>query len=131
MELKIYEAGKIDIQLFHLICSDITTDEVIITQERIDHIEDHHPGDYQKYGKYIPEMLAFPDAVLRDKHAYTAILIKKFIIENHALRLTLRLHTVNDIYGRKNSILSFQYIRESEYRRLLKQKSCVYKKRGL
>ena len=35
--------GHINIKLYRCITEDITTDEVIITEERIQHIEEHHP----------------------------------------------------------------------------------------
>ncbi len=41
--------GKIAIETFQFICADITTDEVILTEERIEHIKQRHPSDYECY----------------------------------------------------------------------------------
>ena len=36
--------GKIDKELFRCVSENITTDEVIITDERVQHIKERHPG---------------------------------------------------------------------------------------
>ena len=43
-----YRVGNIDKEIYKCITDDITTDEVIITDERIAHINDRHPNDYEK-----------------------------------------------------------------------------------
>ena len=49
--------GYIDLGIFHCITEDITTNEVVITNERIGHIEDHHPGAYEKVKDFFSDML--------------------------------------------------------------------------
>ena len=39
--------GKIDKEKYRCITEDIVTDEVIITDERIGHIKERHPNDYE------------------------------------------------------------------------------------
>ena len=39
--------GKLDKNIYKCVTDDITTDEVIITDERISHIKDHHPGHFE------------------------------------------------------------------------------------
>ena len=41
--------GRIDRKIYECITDDITTDEVIITEERIQHIVERHPNDYEQY----------------------------------------------------------------------------------
>lgn len=48
-----YLVGKIDIEIYNCITKDITTDEVIITDERIQHIKEHHPNNYEQYYSYM------------------------------------------------------------------------------
>ena len=43
--------GKIDLQIYRCISERITTDEVIVTDERIQHIEERHPNDFEQYKK--------------------------------------------------------------------------------
>lgn len=42
-----HKVGKINIDIFKCVTEDIITNEVIITDERIEHIKDHHPNDYE------------------------------------------------------------------------------------
>ena len=48
----VFTIGKIDIEIYKCVAEDIVTDEVIITDERIQHIKSRHPDDYEKYCKY-------------------------------------------------------------------------------
>ena len=41
--------GKINREIYKCITDDIVTDEVIITEERIGHIKERHPNDYEQY----------------------------------------------------------------------------------
>ena len=42
----VFTIGKIDIEIYKCVAEDIVTDEVIITDERIQHIKSRHPDDY-------------------------------------------------------------------------------------
>jgi len=117
--------GEIDLEKFRSISGDISTNEVVITKERIDHIEKRHPGDYEKYSKYIPEMLKKPNYILKDDNPNTAILLKAFADER--FQLVLRLQTVKDIAGRKNSIITFMRVGEKRYEQYIKNKEILYK----
>lgn len=46
---EVFENWYIDIETFKCITNDITTDEVIITEERIQHIKERHNNDFLKY----------------------------------------------------------------------------------
>lgn len=43
---------KLDKELYKVITEDIRTDEVIITDERIQHIQERHPDDYERFSTY-------------------------------------------------------------------------------
>lgn len=43
----VHIVGKIDKNIYKCITTDIVTDEVIITDERIQHIKERHPNDYE------------------------------------------------------------------------------------
>ena len=53
---------------FCCIEKDIATDEVIITDERIAHINEEHPGDYEVIAPLISEALICPDCIIKDDH---------------------------------------------------------------
>ena len=42
-----HTVGEIDRRIYKCITNDITTNEVIITDERIMHIKERHPDDYE------------------------------------------------------------------------------------
>lgn len=39
--------GKINKEIYKCVTDNIVTDNVIITDERIEHIKSHHPNDYE------------------------------------------------------------------------------------
>ena len=41
----------------------IITEKVIMTNERIEHIQKRHPGDYEKYINYVPDIIKDPDYI--------------------------------------------------------------------
>lgn len=70
------DIGKLDKDLYRCVTQDITTDEVIITDERIQHIKDHHPGDYERFPKYIFDIVSDPDYILQANKPNSAFLLK-------------------------------------------------------
>ena len=57
---------KLDKELYKVITEDIRTDEVIITDERIQHIQERHPDDYERFSAYLAEIVQNPDYIIRD-----------------------------------------------------------------
>lgn len=121
---------KLDIEKYSCVTEGITTDEVIITDERMAHIEDHHPGDYEQFSPYLPEIIVDPDYIIRDDRQNTAIVLKEvFDLKNQKyVRVALRLATISDNPEYKNSILTLMKIRKQEYNRLVKNKEVLYKR---
>lgn len=70
-----YSIGKINQKIYKCITEDIITEEVIITENQIQHIKDRHPEAYNKVLKNIQETISTPDYIIRDKHAYTGLII--------------------------------------------------------
>ena len=118
--------GRIRIEQYREITTDITTDEVVITPERIEH-SNLHEGAFDRYQNYIPEMLFHPDIILKDKKPNTAILIKKIDVDGTNLELVLRLHVSSDLPQYKNSVLSFWMISESRRKRYERNKQIIYR----
>ena len=118
--------AKIDIQKFKKITDNITTDEVVLTNNQIQHIKEHHPKDYETYCCFIKKIIEEPDYIMCDRHPYTAILIKKFMKYNKNFEIVLRLHTNKDIFGYKNSIITFLKIGNKKYEQYVRNKKIVY-----
>lgn len=120
-------AGRIVRSMFKEISETITTDEVIITEERIEH-SNLHANAYDKYGKYMPEVLEDPDLIFRDKKPNTAVLVKQIVREGNNLQLVLRLHIPEDDPEYKNSVISFWDISDKRRENYERNKDVVYKK---
>ena len=88
--------GKIDIEKYKCITKDITTDEVIITNERIKHIKERHPNDYEQYFKYVDEILENPDYILEANKPNTAFILKRITENKKDYQMILRLKTSAD-----------------------------------
>lgn len=124
----VHSVGKIDIEKYKCISNDITTDEVIITDERIQHIHDRHKSDYEEIQPYFQEILSYPDYILEDSSRKNTGLILKQIKENDLkIQMVLRLHTSTDEKGFKNSVISAWKISESRWKNYLKNKKVLYK----
>lgn len=122
-----YLVGKIDIEIYNCITKDITTDEVIITDERIQHIKEHHPNNYEQYYSYMRSIIENPEYIIEANKPNTALILKSFSNGNETFKTVLRLITSSDNSKFKNSIITFMKINEKEWKRLLKNKKILYK----
>lgn len=122
-----YLVGKIDIEIYNCITKDIATDEVIITDERIQHIKEHHPNNYEQYYSYMRSIIENPEYIIEANKPNTALILKSFSNGNETFKTVLRLITSSDNSKFKNSIITFMKINEKEWNRLLKNKKILYK----
>lgn len=106
---------RIDIKKYDCISDDIDTDEVIITDERIEHICTRHPGAFEIISPYLKFALDEPDYILEDKRPRSGIILKKVEVDSTRLQIVLRVHTSQDDAGFKNSIISAWTINEERW----------------
>lgn len=125
---KVYSIGKIDIKIYKCVTDDIQTDEVIITDERIEHIKERHPNDYERYYQYIEQAVIQPDYIIESHKINTALILKEFNDDDLQFKMVLRLLTSKDSNKFKNSIITFMKIDEKEWKRLIRNKKILYKK---
>ncbi len=59
----IYIVGKIDRNIYKCIANVIITDEVIITDNQLQHILDRHPDAYNEVINYLSEIICDPDFI--------------------------------------------------------------------
>ena len=123
----LHHVTRLDIEKYKCVAEDIVTDEVIITDERIQHIKERHPDDYERFSAYIPEAIKNPDYIMEDNQPATAMVLKHIVESGEHFRLAIRLVTSSDNPDYKNSVLTFLKIREKEWRRLIKNKKILYK----
>lgn len=119
--------GKIDIQKYSVVSPNIRTDEVVITDERIQHIQERHPNDFERYSGYITRIVETPDYILEANRPNTALLLKEFSEANERFQLILRLAVEVDTPGYKNSVITFLKVEEKRYKRYLRTKKILYK----
>ena len=124
----VHIVGKIDREIYKCITEDIVTDDVIITDNQIQHIKDRHPNDYERFASYFGEIVKEPDFIIETEKPNTALILKSIKKENEVFKTVLRLITSTDSPNYKNSIITFMKIDEKEWNRLLRNKKILYRK---
>ena len=119
---------KIDKSLYSVVDQNLVTDEVIITEQQILHIEEGHPGDYARLAVHVPDVLQQPDYILRGNRPHTALVLKQISTPEMTAEVVLRLKVSGDPEEYKNSIITMWNISQKRFRRLLRQSEILYKK---
>ena len=118
--------AKLHKAIYKCVTEDIVTDDVILTNERLQHIKQRHPNDFNLYLGYIKTTVEDPDYIIEANKPNSAVALKDIIIDNNIhLKAIVRLATSTDNPEYKNSVITFQTIREKEWKRLLKNKNRV------
>lgn len=120
--------GRIDIQKYSCAVSDIKRDEVIITDDRILHIQERHPHNYKRFCAHIPQIIADPDYIIKANKPNTAVVLKEIQDDGEKFKLILRLKVEGDPDEYKNSVMSFWLIGDTTWRKTIKNKKVFYKK---
>ncbi len=123
-----HSVGRINKEIYRCIKEDILTDEVVITNNQIQHIMDRHPNDYERFSSYFGEIVKNPDYIIEANRPNTALLLKEIIENGEVFKTVLRLATSDENPDYKNSIITFMKIDEKEWNRLLRNKTILYKK---
>ncbi len=124
---KIQSLGKINTGILEQEFGKIQTDEIIVTNERMNHIQERHPEDYALFEQYGRESVHSPDMIVRDiKHKGTVFMIKKLPDTN--LNVVVRVVLETDDSRLKNSIMTFYRIRERNLKKLIEKNGLLYKK---
>lgn len=117
----------LDVAKYQCVAPDIRTSEVIITEERIEHIRERHPFDFERYSGYLKEVIENPDYILESPKPYTAFVLKEISEAGERLQVILRLAVSGDRVGYKNSIITFLRVENKRYLRYLRTKKILYK----
>ena len=123
-----YLVGKLDVEIYKCISTNIVTDEVIITDKQIQHIKERHPNDYECYGGYFKEIIEKPDYIIEANKPNTALVLKKIVENGQVFKLVLRIITLSEANAYKNSIITFMKIDDKEWNRLIRNKKILYRK---
>ena len=120
--------GKINKNIYKCVTEDITTEEVIITDNQINHIKNRHPNDYENFSSYFSDILSDPDFILEANKPNTAFILKQITENDLTVLLILRLQTSQDPKGYKNSIITFLKIDIKTWNKYLRNKKILYRK---
>ena len=120
--------GKIDRGIYSCVAGDILTDEVVMTDERVEHIKERHPGDYERFVGYIPDIIAEPDYIISANKDNTAVILKEIEDNGEKFKLVLRLKVKADPVEYKNSVLTFWHIGNVTWMKSLKNKKILYRR---
>ena len=118
--------GKLNTEPLTKEFGELQTDEVIVTNERNEHIKTHHPEDFELFEKYGIDTVLSPNTIIKDlKHKGTVFMIKQLPDTN--LNVVVRLALDTDVKGLKNSVMTFFRIRNSNLKKLIKKNKLLYK----
>jgi hypothetical protein len=118
--------GCIDREILNRIFPSAATDEVVITEERIEHIKNRHPGVYERYHSYMRSIVECPAFVLEDDRPNTVAMLGVFAEAGKQFMLILRLHTSDDPEEHKNSIITFMRLSQKRCKEYVANKKVLY-----
>ena len=118
----------LDVKLYRCVCADIRTAEVIITEERIRHIRERHPDDFERYSSCMAGMVEDPQYILEDAFPNTAVILQEFVQGGEHFRLVMKIAVTADGPDKKNSVITFMKISEKKFRKYLRNKKILYKR---
>lgn len=122
-----FTVGYIDVETYKAVSPNIRTREVIITEERIRHIQQRHPDDFERYAVYLKELIETPDYILEANKPNTALILKEIVAAGERFQLVLRLSVAGDQPEYKNSVITFLKIDKKRFGRYLRTKKILYK----
>lgn len=127
--INVHSVGKIEIGKYESITSGIRTDEVIITDERIEHIIERRGKEfYEKYGNEFGNIVSDPDYIFKDSKLNTALACKRFLEDEKYVNVALRIAVSTDKPEYKNSIITAVGESDKRFAQRLRNNSPIYKK---
>lgn len=118
--------GNIDSKIFESEFGTLKTSEVVLTDEREEHIKIQHPNDFELFEQNCEEIIKNPHLVVKDeKNENTVFMIRQ--IENTNLNIVLKIVTLDDEKHPKNSIMTAYRIRNKNVKKLEKKNKVLYK----
>lgn len=99
---------------------------VILTDERIDHIREGHAKDYDTYHSHISAAIESPDYVLEDsKNENTALFVKR--VEDTNINVVVKLAYIGNSEGNLSSIMTMYCMGIKRLRRMLRNNQVLYR----
>ena len=122
--------GKIERSVIENEFGQLHTSDVVLTDERKQHIQQRHPEDYMFFEKYAADAVNSPDYILKDSKNKNTILMIKHIAETN-INFVIRLAVAAENPEFKNSVMTFYRIRDKNVKKLIKKNKCIDNKEYL
>ena len=104
--------------------------DVVLTDERIEHIRERHPEDYALYHMYISEAVTAPDFVIEDADQDSTAMFIKWI-EEEGINVIVQLAYEGNSSNLLSSVMTMYRIGTKRLRRLLRNNPVLYRREGL
>ena len=103
----------------------LATDELIITDERDEHIKERHADDYNLFRQCVLDVVQIPDVILKDSKNKNTVFYIKYIEETN-LNIVIRLSLETENTGKKNSIITAYRLGTKNLERFKKNNKTLY-----
>jgi len=130
MEKEYTYIGKLNKNILGRYKAKLISENVILTNERKNHILLRHREAYSEILKCLKDLLYNPDYILEDsQNEDTLLMIKEVVINNAGLIVVVKLNTNRKNAEKYNSILTFWRIRNRNLKRQLEKNKIIYVKK--
>ncbi len=124
-----HDVGNIDVTKYSEISDKIISNEVVITDNRIEHIIERRGEEfYEKYSPLFSEILKSPDYIFKDNKINTALVCKKVVSDEKYVNLVLRVVIEGEDSNYKNSIITAIGENEKRFNQRLRNNEPIYAK---
>ena len=129
-ETEVLKVGKIDIDKYKgIVSGQILSDEVIITDNQIEHIIERRGKQfYDEFKSCFEEIVADPDYIFKDAKENTAFVSKEYNHKGKVVNVVLRLVVEGDNPNYKNSIITAIGENKKRFAQRLRNNTPLYKK---
>ena len=118
---------RLDLERYKVVSNNIQTDEVIITDQQLKHIQERHPDISKSVMENLSNIIQNPDYIIETDRPNTANILKRLEVNGKKYQLILRLKTDSDPANFKNSIITMMTVNEKRYQQYLRNRNILYK----
>lgn len=117
--------GKINIKPLVQTFEEIQTDEIIVTDERMEHIMERHPQDYRLFLEYGISTVTNPDFIIKDGKCDGTIFMVKRLADTN-INVVVRVALSTDKKGLKNSVMTSYRLRDRNLKKMMERNEVLY-----
>lgn len=103
----------------------LVTDDLIITDERDEHIKERHKDDYSLFHQCVLDVVQIPDFILKDSKNQNTVFYIKYIEETN-LNIVVRLSLETEKTDRMNSVITAYRLGKKNLKRFMKNNKTLY-----